>query len=49
MAKPKFEKSKFDNDRGVREGSKKDLERDAKEKREMERQKAKKSKAKSRG
>lgn len=35
MAKPKFEQSKFDNDKGVREGSKEDLKRDAKEKRAM--------------
>lgn len=32
MAKMKFEQSKFDNDRGVKEGSKADLKRDAKEK-----------------
>ena len=35
MAKPKFqpfEKSKFDNDKGVKEGSKADKKRDVKEK-----------------
>lgn len=32
MAKPKFEGSKFDNDKGVKEGSKADKKRDAKEK-----------------
>lgn len=32
MKKPKgFEKSKFDNDKGVKEGSKADKKRDAKE------------------
>ena len=32
MAKPKFEQSKWDKDKGVKEGSKADLKRDAKEK-----------------
>lgn len=31
----KFEQSKFDNDKGVKEGSKADLKRDAKEKKAM--------------
>lgn len=36
MAKmPKFEGSKFDNDKGVKEGSKADLARDKVEKKEM--------------
>ncbi len=35
MARKKFENSKFDDDRGVREGSKKDLARDNKERERM--------------
>lgn len=35
MAKSKFEQSGFDNDKGVKEGSKADLKRDAKEKKAM--------------
>lgn len=35
MAKMKFEGSRFDNDRGVKEGSKADKARDKKEKAKM--------------
>ena len=35
MAKRKFEGTKYDNDRGVREGSRADRARDAKEKAAM--------------
>lgn len=33
--KPKFEQSRFDNDKGVKEGSKADMARDKKEKAKM--------------
>jgi len=33
----KFEQSKYDNDKGVKEGSKEDMRRDAKEKAHMKR------------
>lgn len=36
----KFEQSKFDNDKGVKEGSKADLKRDAKEKKQMKKKMA---------
>ena len=37
MAKPKFEQSKWDNDKGVKEGSKADRKRDAAERKQMQR------------
>ena len=33
--KPAFEQSKFDNDKGLKEGGKADMKRDAKEKKAM--------------
>lgn len=36
-----FEGSKFDNDKGVKEGSKKDMKRDAKERDQMRKMKGK--------
>lgn len=44
MAKPKFESSKWDNDKGVKEGSKADQKRDAKERPKMKAALAKKGK-----
>lgn len=40
--KPKFEQSRFDNDKGVKEGSKVDLARDKKEKKVMKKALARK-------
>lgn len=42
MKKPKFEQSKWDDDKGVIEGSFSDLRRDVREKREMKKDLAKK-------
>lgn len=42
MARMKFEQSRFDNDRGVKEGSPADRKRDAKEKKQMRQAQAKK-------
>ena len=42
MKKPKFEQSKWDKDKGVKEGSKADLARDKKEKVKMKKDLAKK-------
>lgn len=41
MAKPKFEQSKWDNDKGVKEGSKADKARDAKERKAFDKAKGK--------
>ena len=47
MKMPPFEGSKWDNDKGVKEGSFADIRRDVREKREMKKALAKKSADKS--